>query len=115
MPPGKTRGCWTPDETVDRVGFASRYPAVDDGCESFTLIASRLYRRTAGVLHNRGMLCVRVRISCRHDLSQTRRETRVRRGSIVFNQQSRAHLPGTTPYSRLRLCSRQLFLSGISW
>src|ERR1700730_8976514 len=61
------------------------------------------------------MLCVCVRISSRHALSQTCRGERVHRGSIVFDSPRRTHLPRTPRHSRLRIRSRWLLLIGISW
>src|ERR1700732_5120789 len=54
------------------------------------------------------MLCLRLSISCRHALSQTRREARVRRGSLVFDSPGRTHLRSTSRHSFLRICSWQL-------
>src|SRR5271165_2464153 len=61
------------------------------------------------------MLRVRLRFSCRHALSQTRRKAGVRRSSIVFDSTGRPHLPGTSCHSLLRICSRQLLLIRASW
>ena len=61
------------------------------------------------------MLCVRLSISCRYALSQTRRKARVRRCSLVFDSSGRTHLPGTPRHSFLRICSRQLLLIRVSW
>src|ERR1700693_3864707 len=61
------------------------------------------------------MLCVRLSISCRHALSQTRRKARVRRCSLVVDSPGGAHLPGTSRHSFLRICSRQLLLIRASW
>src|ERR1700738_2144433 len=98
------------DETLYRVRRASRGLAVDDDRRSFALVASPLYRPATGVLHHCGMLCVCLRISCRYALSQTRRKTRVRRGSLLFDSPGRTHLPGTSRHSFLRIYSRQLLL-----
>src|SRR5215470_10619816 len=61
------------------------------------------------------MLCVCVRISSGHAVSQTRREARVRRGSIVFDSPGGTHLPGTSRHSGFLIRARRLFLIGISW
>src|ERR1700737_435313 len=61
------------------------------------------------------MLCVCLRVSCWHALSQTHRKAGVRRGSIVFDSSGWTHLPGTSRHSRLRICSRRLLLIRVSW
>src|SRR5713101_1704090 len=61
------------------------------------------------------MLCLRLSISCRYALSQTRRKARVHRRSLVFDSPGRTHLPGTSRHSFLRICSRQLLLIRASW
>src|SRR5271165_7176169 len=61
------------------------------------------------------MLCVRLSISCRYALPQTRRKARVRRCSLVFDSPGRTHLPGTSRHSFFRIYSRQLLLIRASW
>src|ERR1700736_2006546 len=56
------------------------------------------------------MLCVRFSISCRHALSQTRREARIRRCSLVFDSPGRTNLPGTSRHSCVHIRSRQSLL-----
>src|SRR5271165_2741666 len=56
------------------------------------------------------MFRVRLRISRRHALSQTRGKARVRRCSIILNSSSLAHLRGTSRHSCFHICSGESLL-----
>src|SRR5271166_766464 len=56
------------------------------------------------------MLRVRLRISGRYALPQTRRKARVHRCSLVFDSPGRTHLRGTSRHSCFHICSRESLL-----
>src|SRR5580692_10754784 len=49
------------------------------------------------------MLCLRLSLPCRHDLSQASRKARVRRCPLGFDPSGRPHLLGTSRHSFLRI------------
>src|ERR1700760_781222 len=61
------------------------------------------------------MLCLRLSVPCRNDLSQTHRKARVRHRSLGFDLPDRAHLLGTSLHSLLRIRSRKLLLVRAPW
>src|ERR1700733_13563343 len=61
------------------------------------------------------MLCLRLSLPCRHDLSQASRKTRVGRCPLGFDPSGRPHLLGTSRHSFLCICSGQLLLIRFSW